>query len=95
MENTETLGLAEVAALLRAESETVMQYARRGELPGTRLGKSWVFMREDVLGFLRKQITADTEARQRVTGASGVLAVHTEIKTSGRRKKPPTLPTLP
>lgn len=65
MDENETLGIEEVATLLRAESETVMLYARRGELPGARIGKSWVFLRDDVLSFLRDQIAADTDARRK------------------------------
>ena len=61
----ETLDVAEAAALLRAEAETIMQLAHKGELPGTRIGKSWVFLREDVLSFLKYQITKDTAERRR------------------------------
>jgi hypothetical protein len=49
MNTFETLDVAEVAALLRAESETIMQFACKGELPGARrIGKSCFFIRHHV-----------------------------------------------
>lgn len=60
----ETLDLDGVAALFHAEPETVARYARTGELPGTRIGKRWIFLRKDVLAFLREQIDHDTTARR-------------------------------
>jgi hypothetical protein len=44
-----------------------LQFARRDELPGTHIGKSWVFLREDVIAFLKNQIAKDTEQRRRQT----------------------------
>ena len=60
----ETLDLHGVAALCKAEPETIAQYARTGELPGTKMGKSWVFLRDDVISFLRKRIAEETEQRR-------------------------------
>jgi excisionase family DNA binding protein len=92
MQNRETLNIKEVAAMLEAEPETVMQLARRGELPGTRIGKSWVFLLEDVLAFLRKRIAADTQARQQSICNPIAMAVSTPAKS--RRRKLPDLPQL-
>ncbi|MDQ1835526.1 helix-turn-helix domain-containing protein [Massilia scottii] len=93
MATEETLGVTEAAALLHAEHETVLLYARRGELPGTRIGKSWVFMREDVLAFLRKQISADTEARRRNNEKPPAALAHPAPRR-GRRKQIPELPSV-
>ena len=94
MSTDETLGVPEAALLLRAENETIMLYARSGELPGTRIGKSWVFLREDVLAFLRHQIKNDTEERRRNRERPpAALAVPTPQR--GRRKPIPDLPGLP
>ena len=60
----ETLDLQGVAALFKAEPETIAQYARTGELPGTKMGKSWVFLRDDVSAFLRQRIVEETEMRR-------------------------------
>ena len=93
MQDDITLNADAAAALLHAENETVLQYARSGELPGTRIGKSWVFMRDDVIAFLRKQISQDTERRLRTRAAP--LAVALEPKRNSRRRRPPDLPSLP
>ena len=95
MDTPETLDAAEVAALLRAESETIMQLARRGELPGARIGKSWVFLREDVIVFLKNQIAKDTEKRRRErTALSPSAVVIAPPPAKNRRKEVPVLPSL-
>jgi excisionase family DNA binding protein len=92
----ETLDLQGVAALLKAEPETVALYARAGELPGTKMGKSWVFLREDVLEFLRKRIAVETEERlgkrNATLAASRVDALLVERKRQSRRTNLPVLP---
>lgn len=92
----ETLDLHGVAALCKAEPETIAQYARSGELPGTKMGKSWVFLRDDVLAFLRKRIAEETELR-RVRHTDTVqsarpdsVLIHRKSKT--RRTALPELP---
>jgi len=94
MSEFETLGVDEVAALLRAEGETVMQYARRGALPGTRIGKSWVFLREDVIAFLRSHIATDTEARRREAETTHAVAFVVAPAPKSRRREAPDLPAL-
>lgn len=93
MNGDETMDVCETATLLRAESETILQFARRGELPGTRIGKSWVFLREDVIAFLKHQIARDTEQRRRQT--SRPAAILAPVTPHKNRKKLPILPPLP
>ena len=94
MSADETLSVEQVAMLLHAENETVMQYARRGELPGARIGKSWVFLRSDVLAFLRVHIDQETSERlaQRLRSP---LAIAVEPRRRKRRTVLPVLPELP
>ena len=94
MNDSQTLGVKEAASLLLAEDETVMMYARRGELPGTRIGKSWVFIREDVLAFLRSRIAVDTASRRRDREIPPAILAR-PAQRRGRRKNPPDLPSLP
>lgn len=104
----ETLDLEGVAALFGAEAETVAQYARSGELPGTRIGKGWIFLKDDALAFLRERIDRDTEARRAARSQHEHLGPTNEPrhgdKPSGvvfdrqprrRRTVLPTLPGLP
>lgn len=107
VEANETLDLNGVAALLLAEPETVAQYARTGELPGTRVGKGWIFLRDDVLGFLRQRIDRDTEIRRlahadavakknppKARSTPSTLGVLAEPRRKTRRTQLPQLPTL-
>lgn len=87
----DVLGVAEAATLLRAEAETIMQYARSGKLPGTRIGKGWLFLREDVLDFLRRQIHTDTQERLARTTAEGMTAMLLDRPKKTRRRALPDL----
>lgn len=68
-----------------------MNYARRGALPGTRIGRTWVFMREDVLSFLRAQIDRDTEQRRQKNNEDSARAALVPIARSKRRARLPDL----
>jgi len=43
----------EVAELLHLPASTVLEYARRGLIPAHRLGRRWVFIRDEVASALR------------------------------------------
>lgn len=103
MTTFETMDLQTAAAYLGAKNETISQLARKGELPGAQIGKGWIFLREDVLDFLRRRIAAETEVR-RATRDSESEALRKEeehpqpvavLKTRTRRRAPPLLPGLP
>ena len=49
----EVLTLEQLASLLQVEPEVVRALARRGELPGRKVGREWRFSREAVLDWLR------------------------------------------
>jgi excisionase family DNA binding protein len=38
----------DVAELLHLPLSTVLEYARRGVLPGRKLGRRWIFLRDEV-----------------------------------------------
>lgn len=94
MSAPDILDAAETAALLRVEAGTIMQLARKGELPGTRIGKSWVFLREDVMTYLKEQIARDTEARRRQHASLAAGAIAVSKPRNGRRTALPALPDL-
>ena len=90
----ETLDIKEAAALMKAHADTVQQLARSGELPGTKVGKAWVFFRSDVLAYLRKAIDDDTEKRRRNIRSS-ITMCHVIVEPPrGRRRPLPVLPDL-
>jgi hypothetical protein len=95
----ETLDIHEVAALCRAEPDTIAQYARSGVLPGTKMGKGWVFLRDDVITFLRERIADETRQRraQAETRAPDHELIALQVAPAPRRRRnaPPVLPTVP
>ena len=52
-EDTEVLTSEEAADLLRVSTKTVLALARRGELPGEKVGRAWRFVRADLLNYVR------------------------------------------
>lgn len=100
MMSNETMDLPTVAEYLGAKTETISQLARRGELPGAQIGKGWIFLREDVLAFLRTRIAAETEARRTAKQGEEVQMPERGIQavavgqTRSRRRVPPLLPEL-
>ncbi len=49
----DVLGGREVADLLDLPVSTVLEYARRGLLPGHKLGRRWIFLRDEVEATVR------------------------------------------
>lgn len=97
------MDLPSVASYLGARTETVAQLARKGELPGAQIGKGWIFLREDVLNFLRHRIARETEGRRAAQFKEQVNpqhennaeAVAVEVpRPRTRRRALPTLPEL-
>ena len=45
----------DVAELLHLPISTVLEYARRGLLPGHKLGRRWIFLRDEISAAVREQ----------------------------------------
>jgi excisionase family DNA binding protein len=50
-----TLTLRQAAALLKIHPVTLQNKARAGEIPGTKIGKCWVFIDVDLFELIRSQ----------------------------------------
>jgi excisionase family DNA binding protein len=50
-----TLILQEAARLLKIHPVTLQEKARAGEIPGAKIGRSWVFVEIDLLAHIRSQ----------------------------------------
>jgi excisionase family DNA binding protein len=57
----DVLTMREVADLLRLPLSTVGEFARRGTLPGRKLGRRWIFLRDELEGALRSASGASTD----------------------------------
>lgn len=98
MEAQDTLDASSAAAILHADVETVLTLARKGELPGAKIGKSWVFLRTDILDFLRERVRHDTALRlqsQRAASLPAPAALLVPRPASRKRRELPVLPSLP
>lgn len=61
----DVLTVADVAALLDLKPYTVKEYARRGILPGRKLGRTWRFLRPELEQAISHLPTADEWTRNR------------------------------
>ena len=50
-----TLSLNEAAEFLHMSESSLRQKAKAGEIPGSKPGKCWVFIRADLIRYLREQ----------------------------------------
>jgi excisionase family DNA binding protein len=61
----DVLTVSDVATLLDLKPYTVKEYARRGILPGRKLGRTWRFLRPELEEAIRQLPRAEEEARER------------------------------
>jgi len=59
-----TLDLLEAALFLRMHPEEVRRRAKIGLIPGAKPGKSWVFLQEDLVKYLRALYAPERQALQ-------------------------------
>jgi excisionase family DNA binding protein len=97
----DTLDILECAEFLKVDRTTALELAGKGELPGAKIGRAWVFLRDDLVEYLRVKVR--TQQRQRqidVDVKQGLDRSAAQAKTKllssqlrpGRKRRP--LPTL-
>ena len=59
-----TLNLQEAAAFLRLHPEELRKRAKAGRIPGAKVGRSWVFVDEDLASYLRSLYGRPRQALQ-------------------------------
>jgi hypothetical protein len=57
-----TLNLSEAAAFLHMHPEEVRTRAKRGLIPGAKIGRCWVFIDADLADFIRSQYPVRRQA---------------------------------
>ena len=50
-----TLDLTEAAEFLKVHPETLRQRVKSGTIQGAKIGRSWVFIKEDLINYIRTQ----------------------------------------
>lgn len=83
---TETIDSTQCAELLRCTPEQVEELARAGEIPGLKLGRSWLFVRADLLAYLAEKARQEAEQR-RAKRQPGIVPITAKPK----RRQPPAL----
>lgn len=88
----DTIDATQCAELLKCTPEQVEALARDGDIPGLKIGRSWLFIRADLLAYLAERARLEAqERRQRRAAPQGPAASNVQpIKP--RRRAPPALP---
>jgi excisionase family DNA binding protein len=86
MPEYETINSAQCAELLHCTPEQVEELARTGEIPGLKIGRSWLFVRTDLLDYLAEKARQEAEMR-RAKRQPGV----SQVVVKPRRRQPPAL----
>lgn len=73
MQYKEVLNSEEAADLLGVKPFTIRTYARRGVIPGKKLGNEWRFVKDDLLAWLRGMEVEGEELETTMTGAKAFL----------------------
>lgn len=85
---SDTIGSEECADMLRCTVDQVEELARCGDIPGLKIGRSWLFMRDDLLDYLAEKAREEAQERRSMR-QPGVTPI---VKQKSRR--PPALPTF-
>ncbi|MGZ8251904.1 MAG: helix-turn-helix domain-containing protein [Methylophilaceae bacterium] len=84
-----TLTLQEAAQFLKIHPVTLGEKARLGEIPGTKIGKCWVFLDVDLIEYIRSQYKRrDLQGEQ--VEVSQCHSSNEKIHLSGGLKLPTT-----
>jgi excisionase family DNA binding protein len=90
----ETWGINEAAAFLRIHADTLAERARAGEIPGTKIGRAWVFMPKLLTEYLEARCTANIRpAPPKHSLAERLAARRAQMmagqETAAKRRRPP------
>lgn len=83
---SDTMGSEECADMLRCTVEQAEELARRGEIPGLKIGRSWLFIRSDLLTYLAEKARDEAQDRRAKRQPS--------VSTLPQKKRHPVLPTF-
>lgn len=95
MTATDTINADQCAELLQCTTDTVEELTRKGELPGVKIGRGWIYVKNDLLAYLAEKgrIEAEERRQQFVKRCSTPAPLASTIKP--RRQTPPALPQPP
>lgn len=82
-----TINSDECAELLLCSVCQVEEMARAGEIPALKIGRSWIFIREDLIAYL-----ADKARKEAIERSSMRSPNVTQLVAKPRRRSAPPLP---
>lgn len=91
----DTIDAEECAELLKCTPETVEELTRKGELPAVKIGRSWIYVRADLLAYLAEKGRRDAEERRQQFNARCNTPPALPRLVRPRRQTPPALPQPP
>lgn len=88
-----TFGLHDAADFLNISIDTMKDFAQNGIVPGAKIGKSWVFIEDDLANYLRKEVNRQTAERRgekpEQEGNPKVPTAYSRTIVSRRQPRPP------
>lgn len=91
---SETFNLKEASTYLNIGESTLQELVARGEIPGAKVAKSWVFHRELLSNWLRDETLKQTAQRKQMRATSEIKIFDSATKPGRRRNSIPNLPTI-
>lgn len=97
----ETLDIDSASDFLKIHSTTLGELAGNGQIKAGKIGRAWVFLKSDLVAYLREQIDAQTaERRKKFEGAKPQIDAsdkffHASVGKKNMRKKLPDLSGYP
>lgn len=96
-----TYGVDECGEFLKVDRTTVLKLAGDGILPGAKIGRSWVFLEDELIEYVRKQTYSQMRARRAereiddsLAASSGRHMSDAPTRQSRRKIKVPNLPEV-
>lgn len=91
---SEVINAEQCAQLLQCTEQRVEELTRNGDLPGMKYGRSWIFVKADLLVYIAERARKESEER-RVGRHARLSAPSLAASVKPRRRIPPPLPALP
>lgn len=90
-----TLDINECAAFLKINRSTAQAKAKRGEIPGARIGRAWVFLLSDLVNYLHeesnRQQTERKESKRPKVAPPFPLPITPSVRARNKRRPLPNL----
>lgn len=96
-----SLDIDSASDFLKIHSTTLGELAGNGQIKAGKIGRAWVFLKSDLVAYLREQIDAQTaERRKKFEGAKPQIDAsdkffHARVGKKNMRKKLPDLSGYP